>query len=350
MTNADLLSLTSGVQLPEVRKLIGSLANEMGEAIPNTWSALDILLGRLDEIDSIMKVSPGVLDPLITDAKLSTMLLATSRELRRTSSIKLSWGERRVAMRSARALAPNMGAKPLHALLTRAKVAKEQWREHSGLSVPASCDVTRSAYQQLLTGLGELQPAVQHLDLATLPIPGLKQALDRLTAQSNLATMPRAFEMEAALDAGGCARIVSVLRDHIASGKVLDSTASELLQWVAIRSVLDDAVLRSPALAGMTGTDLDVAAANFQEADMEHLTANAARIRRIAAENLKHTLDSYPDQHALLKTEVTRKKNFRAVRTLFRDAPDVLLAAKPVWAMSPCRCLECCLPWPVLTL
>jgi very-short-patch-repair endonuclease len=335
VTNADLLSLTSGVQLPKVKKLIGSLANEMGEAIPNTWSALDILLGRLDEIDGIMKASPGVLDPLLTDTELTAMLLATNRELRRTSPIKLSWGERRVAMRSARALAPNMARKPLHALLRRAKLAKEQWRGHSGLSGIASRDVTRCGYQQLLAGLRDLQPAVQHLDLATLPIPELEQALDRLTAQRSLATMPRAFELESALDAGGCARIVSVLRDHLASGKVLGSTAGELLKWVAIRSVLDDAVLRSPALAGITGADLDAAAANFQEADAEHLAANAARIRRIAAENLKHALDSHPDQHALLKTEVTRKKNFRAVRTLFRDAPDVLLAAKPVWAMSP---------------
>lgn len=56
---------------------------------------------------------------------------------------------------------------------------------------------------------------------------------------------------------------------------------------------------------------------------------------RQAAVYLKRAFDAYPDQHSALKTEVTRKRNFRPARRLFEQASDVLLAAKPVWAMSP---------------
>ncbi|WP_147305987.1 DEAD/DEAH box helicase [Subtercola boreus] len=55
----------------------------------------------------------------------------------------------------------------------------------------------------------------------------------------------------------------------------------------------------------------------------------------MAAQRLKLVLDANPDQHLKLKTEVTRKTRFTPVRRLLSDLPEVMLSAKPVWAMSP---------------
>lgn len=147
--------------------------------------------------------------------------------------------------------------------------------------------------------------------------------------------MARANALEANLRTAGVGQVIDMLRGHHAQGKALTGPPSEILRWVVIRSVLENAELTSPAIAGVRGAELSTATATFQKADQSHLAANAARVRRKAAMFLKQAFDEHPDQHSALKIEVTRKRNFRPVRRLFQEAPDVLLAAKPVWAMSP---------------
>ncbi|NUP73183.1 MAG: hypothetical protein HOQ07_00805, partial [Sinomonas sp.] len=177
--------------------------------------------------------------------------------------------------------------------------------------------------------------ATQGLGLAERPLRELPGILSELAGDPRSAVMVRANELEARLRRAGLSLVLEMLAVTTASSTRREARPGEVLRWVAVRSVLEDAELASPELAGLRGTDLEEATRQFTATDVSHLEANAARVRRRAAEHLKAAFDAYPDQHSLLKTEITRKRNFRPVRRLFREVPDVLLAAKPVWAMSP---------------
>ena len=59
------------------------------------------------------------------------------------------------------------------------------------------------------------------------------------------------------------------------------------------------------------------------------------RIRRAYAENTVRARDEFPDQAALVLHQAGLKRRHMPVRDFVRNAPDVLLALKPCWAMSP---------------
>ena len=73
----------------------------------------------------------------------------------------------------------------------------------------------------------------------------------------------------------------------------------------------------------------------FQAADREHIETTPQRVRRLCAEHAVAAEDACPDQARLIRAEASKKRRHLAVRQLFSAAPDVMLAVKPCWAMSP---------------
>ncbi|WP_449283212.1 AAA domain-containing protein [Leucobacter sp.] len=192
-----------------------------------------------------------------------------------------------------------------------------------------------AAETQASVSSGVLATLTRLPDPQVLPFSTLESRLNELVVDRKAAQFVRANEIQAKLEAHGVGQVIAMLRSHLAQGKDLSALPSEVLRWVVYQSVLTDAQLQSPALANLNGDELAAATEQFQDDDRAHLSANAARVRRRAAEYLKSAFDTHPDQHSILKTEVTRKRLFRPVRRLFAEAPDLLLATKPVWVMSP---------------
>ena len=182
----------------------------------------------------------------------------------------------------------------------------------------------------------ETLAALTHIsDPRAIPFSDLDLLLGELIVDRQAAQFVRLNELQAKLVEHGVGQVVAMLRNHLAQGNGLFALPSEILRWVVYQSVLNDAQLQWPPLATIKGDELAAATEQFQHDDRAHLLANAARVRRRAAEYLKAAFDTHPDQHTILKTEVTRKRIFRPVRRLFAEAPDLLLATKPVWVMSP---------------
>ena len=73
----------------------------------------------------------------------------------------------------------------------------------------------------------------------------------------------------------------------------------------------------------------------FRRADEEHIATTPERIRRVVAEHITAARDAYPDESRLVTHEAVKKRKFLPVRLLFQQAPHVLTALKPCWAMSP---------------
>jgi very-short-patch-repair endonuclease len=325
-----------GTQLaPNVKALLSEAGGLVGASFVDDNDGAQSAIGYLAEIESLKAVAGGLLSTAITDDDLEAMLVATSKSYRRTSQLKLRWKERRDAAKRAEDLTSSHDRSAQHDLMRRANDVRSLWRGQTEIAPFTRTHELKEATTLLREQVDVLQKALQHLDLTSLTYTDLAQASMELAGARERVKMPRAFNLETSLLAAGLLPLISMLRVHYRAGNTLSVEPHQLLDWVAIRSVLEDAEMRSPGLAGVTGDDLNSARQTFADADKRHLRANAARVRRLAAENLKYVLDSKPDQHAILRTEITRKRNFRPVRTLFREAPDVVLAAKPVWAMSP---------------
>lgn len=321
--------------LPLLQQALSGSSAEAGFAAPRTLVEADAFAQFLGEVRAIASTIPAALSTDITTDDLEQMLIALDRQYRKHATLRLGWGARRAAARRATEIGAALQRPERFEWLKRARNAKTAWTAAGIPLVPASFGRLESALSHLRTQLATVQASTQGLDFTTTPLSELPSLLYKLAAQPNRVRMPRAFELEQQLVDAGVARVVATIRHHFSAGKTLSCKPSDVLEWVAVRSTLEEAEMTDPALAGITGQDLNSAAEMFQSADVSNLDANAARIRRFAAEALKESLDIHPEEHSILKHEVTRKRNFRPIRKLFREAPHVMLAAKPVWAMSP---------------
>src|SRR5690606_9691944 len=70
-------------------------------------------------------------------------------------------------------------------------------------------------------------------------------------------------------------------------------------------------------------------------ADRAQIESGASRVRRAQAEVALAARNAHPDQEALLLRNARLKRRHAAVRDLVQQAPDVLLAVRPCWVMSP---------------
>lgn len=325
----------SSIELPNALNLLNRISSEAGEPTPDTWEVVDRCELFLNEVSAVQEAISGALDIGLDDTELELMLVATNRQYAKTTSVASRWSERRAARNRARMLNAEFKRKEIHSWLLRAKDVRLNWHGIGPAHVPADFAEAQAACAHIRECLVALQSAVQNLDVRNTPLPTLRRVLTTLATQRERLQMPRAHSLEETLAGAGLGPVITTLREHFADHKPLGCTPAELVDWVATRSIVENAEMTDPALAGITGQDLDAAVEQFKTADQDHLAANAARIKRLAAERLKSALDANPAEHSILKTEITRKRNFRSVRTLFGEAPNVVLAAKPVWAMSP---------------
>ena len=73
----------------------------------------------------------------------------------------------------------------------------------------------------------------------------------------------------------------------------------------------------------------------FQEADREHIETTPQRVRRLCAEQAVRAEDAAPEDASIIRAEANKKRKHLATRQLFSAAPEIMMAVKPCWAMSP---------------
>jgi very-short-patch-repair endonuclease len=143
--------------------------------------------------------------------------------------------------------------------------------------------------------------------------------------------MPELHRLEGALRARGLSELV--VECAATDRSVQESKASLRYVWAA--SVREHVALTDSRLATFDANQHQGTADEFRRADGDHIEATAARVRRRTAEEIVRARDEWPDQSAVLVSAAARKRRHLTLRQLFQAAPDVLLAVKPCWAMSP---------------
>jgi very-short-patch-repair endonuclease len=128
---------------------------------------------------------------------------------------------------------------------------------------------------------------------------------------------------------------LDALLDELARRNADADEARDVLWYSWYRSLLDEYRLRVPHLASFVGRQHSRIVDEFRQADSDHFRLNAQRVRRSVAEQLRAARDTNPQQNTVVLGEAKRKRGHMPIRKLVAKAPDVLLAARPCWAMSP---------------
>lgn len=166
----------------------------------------------------------------------------------------------------------------------------------------------------------------------SLPVEQLASTLEQLRAEEQtLYKLPEFARITERLAAHGLGELLDELVRRDAGA----DEAQQVLSYAWYHSLFDLYQLDSPVLASFNAPQHDATVSQFRELDAQHLRLNAARIRRRVAERLRDARDAFPDQNATVLAEAKRRRGHMPVRRLVTAAPDVLLAARPCWAMSP---------------
>jgi len=244
----------------------------------------------------------------------------------------MSFLERRALRKQARSLAavsPELAPDQLAAALSAAAGQLAAWPELAGgqadALLPAGLGdllAMRGACAQQLAALRA------YVNITAEPEPLLTELVaDRDTAWK----LPRLYELGTRFAELG----VGPLLDDLAQRDAEPWLVAAAFDHAWYSSILDEVRVRDSRYAADGGTALDEIARDFRAHDIQHLTANAARVRRAWARTLSEACDRHPLQARVIRKQAALRRGHLPLRRLLDQTSDVLFAIKPCWAMSP---------------
>lgn len=278
--------------------------------------------------------------PEVYAADFAMLCAATgSRSYRRQNRQSMGWLARRRLIKSARGLCRD-SRRPkeseLHRDLCAAAAQSATWSQVNLVGgpprLPADLPGAETGYAALIRDLQALGAHLATTDLLNLDPGQVGQNVAQLAGDvRTLSKLPRLNQLKGWLLEHGFGPLLAE-----ASSQALSS--DEVLKLFADawhRSILDHIGITEPKYGTFTGQAHSHLAAEFVDADARHRDSSPHRIQRAAAETLVTALNGHQDQARLIRAEAAKRSRHKPIRDLWRMAPDVLLAAKPCWAMSP---------------
>ena len=344
---------TAAREVDELRPALDGLDVLTGAAFHDTRREMDELVARAglrppagiagwQEVLSLLRAVGATLDQYqeaVYGPALPDLVAATAdRAWRRNNNAKLGWGRRRSLVKAARSLRRDglRERRALHQSLSDAWAQSQRWKSL------AAADATPAAVQGLTDAMKHFNLVRERLlavamcarleGWETKPTQEIADAIENLdNDRQTLLHMPEHNQLTDSLQAVG----LGPLLDDLARLNADPDTAVGTLRFLWWSSVLDEITLKSSYIRGFNAREHGHNVAEFRRSDGEHLAANAQRVRYHVATRLRQVRDAKKDQNALVRSQANRKTRHLPLRRLLEKAPDVLLAAKPCWAMSP---------------
>jgi very-short-patch-repair endonuclease len=223
----------------------------------------------------------------------------------------------------------------LYRLAESARNNARGWEQLSGNGTPsapgvlADCD---AAFKRLTDQLDQVGRWIGSTDLADLPTGELESLVSALAAdRKTLVNLPELHRLERALLAPGLGEFLAMMNAQHAS----EGFAVRSFRYAWLQSILEYVSLADVVVGGFAPDRHERAIDEFREGDRHHIEATPGRIRRVAAETAVAARDEFKDQAQLVQHQAALKRRHLPVRDFVRNAPEVLLALKPCWAMSP---------------
>jgi len=318
----ELASRLSSRGMPMLIHRAGQVSAEAGLRPPATYAAA---VARARLLISV-RLTLGTLAPAVFGADPARLAAATG------DGAGLSFLDRRALRKQARALAiagDQLPADQLSAALVAAAEQLAEWRAtadgQSEPSIPPGLDELAVMYEDCERQLAELGAFVQ---VGSEP----EQLLTELIADQDTAwKMPRLYELGSRFSDLG----LSPLLDELAQIVPEPGLVAAAFDHAWYSSILDEIRVRDNRYGADSGAALDDIARDFRTHDVQHLEANAARVRRAWAQALDEACDRHPLQARVIRKQAALRRGHLPLRRLLDQTSDVLFAIKPCWAMSP---------------
>ena len=339
---ARLLDDLSAALLPDLERELSSFTRSLKLKQPSTVAQARALLDTHEQLRQFAgQIRPAVFE-LDNLEELIAALEPSERGAIGRLSAQIGNAAYRAAKKRAAALVspPGLPAASMRQQLIGFTEASDAWREASGAEPEAAVWEVKAAacagaLDRFMEALEQLCERVSLEDEAgdeDRDWSDHRAQLERLQSERRvLFLLPRLHELRERLTERGLDLIVRAARERGLGGQA----ATQLLEDVWTRSVLDAVEAAQPELAAFRATGHDAAVAEFCEADRRHIAQSPPRVVRAWAEAAVAARDAHPEQSQLIMREANRKRRHLPTRELFQQAPDVLTALKPCWVMSP---------------
>ncbi|HEY4358893.1 MAG TPA: AAA domain-containing protein [Acidobacteriaceae bacterium] len=213
---------------------------------------------------------------------------------------------------------------------------KVRWTSLSdGQSLPseyAALTNLEGAFANVSKNLPIVQSAFGESDWNRVPLDALEARTGRCSTDSTTPyRLLRLTNIEDNLAKLGVKRLIDELRGR----KVMAAVWAETFQYAWLNSALDELAATDLEVKGFVGEVHNHYVEDFKRLDIDRLKAARERVIRAHAENAIAAMNAHPEQQALVKQEAAKSRRHKPLRTLFREAGDVLTAVCPCWMASP---------------
>src|SRR5579862_4588685 len=320
--------------LPMLAHRIDKLTTETGLQRRTSYAEQAALMHLFAAVGQTLKI----FDPVVYTSSPATLAAATSEGGGGGGLL-----ERRRLRNQARSLwrgSQDPANKPtwdeLHQALDQAAAELAEWQR---LSVPQDQATARpphvpAGYAEVARGFLDAERMLDALRTFVPPLATetVEQTVHALAQdQQTPWQLPRLYQLAKRFDRLGLRPLLDELARKRADGD--QATATFDHAWYS--SILDQIRVRDPRYAAEHGGSLDEIADDFRRRDVEHLAGNRSRVRRTWAEMTRDAEERHPLQARVIRKQAALRRGHLPLRRLLDQAPDVLFAVKPCWAMSP---------------
>lgn len=207
-----------------------------------------------------------------------------------------------------------------------------------GLGVEVSAgEVSPGAAEKVssVQALKDLLAVVQGFDSHRYSIDEFASHLLKLCKDNSQFRIAAYWGSVAAIGQLGLGEALTQLKSLEGVEKLSAEEVVSVFSSSAAISLVEEAMLQDERLRGMDADSLASVSRAFQIADRKHLRQNARKILRLAAENFQTAINAHQQEHHFLHGEASKKRAHKPLRELVKRAPNLMLAANPIWAMSP---------------
>ena len=226
----------------------------------------------------------------------------------------------------------------------KAEIVSEEYRAvKQALGAPGSMSLTRDKVvdleervNALVAGLAAFAQMTGIDDLDGMPHTDLAMTMERMASnRTAVENVPRIRELEARFREAGIRNVIESIGEDIPP-----EYAACTVEYAWLWRVLDDLEFDDRRIAAFDSNTHFRHSDEFAETNRERRDASPQRVGRLTAETIIATLNSHPEETALVRRETAKKRGHLSVRQLLARAPHVLSALRPCWTMSPILAAE----------
>ncbi len=239
--------------------------------------------------------------------------------------------------RRARTLVRN-GAMSNRALLDEVRQAADElraWRSFTSEPepvVPPTKTEVAALCSSVRENITELDRFVIDGTLLAIPLDDLSELLGKLVADRWIVVrMPELHRLRTTLQQAGLAEFMT----ELALRERDETSAAQLFRYVWLRSIVHDVGVADGIVSAFVPEQQDAVVRQFRSGDRAHIESTSPRLLRIAAERAVAAREAFPTEESLVRHQANLTRKHMPVRDFLASAPNVILALKPCWAMSP---------------